>query len=285
MPDNDSHEKNRLSWNAATAQHNSHKGDRAAFLRNGGSTLFPEEVALLGDVRGKSLVHLQCNAGIDTLSIAHHLGATVTGVDISDVAIESARTLSEQSGIPGTFVRADLYDWFAQNTTQYDVVFVTYGALSWLSDIDGWGRGVAAALQPGGRLVLVEFHPLLNLFDEQTMALTYDYAGGTRYEFDDGVGDYVAESGGGLTLDGSDASTATAFINPHPSVEFAWGIGDVIGAVLGAGLLLTAFQEYPYANGWKPFPQMVDSGNRRMTLPPGEPNMPFMFGLTAQKPT
>ena len=101
MPQRNLHEANRLSWNEATKAHNSHKGDQAAFFRTGGSTLRPEEIALLGDIRGQVLVHLQCNAGQDTLSIASKLRATVTGVDISDEAIDFARKLSVASGIPG----------------------------------------------------------------------------------------------------------------------------------------------------------------------------------------
>ena len=92
----DLHEANRLSWNAATVAHNSHKGDQAAFFRKGGSTLFPEEARLLGDVKGLSVLHLQCNAGQDSLSIAR-LGAEVTGVDISDEAVDFATRLSQQS--------------------------------------------------------------------------------------------------------------------------------------------------------------------------------------------
>lgn len=88
----DLHEANRLSWNAATVAHNSHKGDQAAFFRRGGSTLFPEELDLLGDIAGLSLLHLQCNSGQDSLSLAQ-LGADVTGVDISDEAIAFARRL------------------------------------------------------------------------------------------------------------------------------------------------------------------------------------------------
>src|SRR4051812_10965825 len=99
------HEENRVAWNAATEAHNSHKVDQAGFFREGGSTLFPEEVELLGDIAGLSLVHLQCNAGQDTLSLAR-LGATVTGVDISDTAIDFARQLSADSGVPATFVRS-----------------------------------------------------------------------------------------------------------------------------------------------------------------------------------
>ncbi|MBM4431542.1 MAG: class I SAM-dependent methyltransferase, partial [Chloroflexi bacterium] len=109
----DLHEENRLSWNEATKAHNSHKKDQARFLRQGGSTLFPEEIELLGDVRGLSLLHLQCNAGQDTLSLAKR-GAVVTGVDISDEAIAFARQLSRDSGIPATFVRSDVYDWLTQ---------------------------------------------------------------------------------------------------------------------------------------------------------------------------
>src|SRR5690242_3739635 len=101
------HEDNRLAWNEATIAHNSHKGDQAAFFCNGGTTLRPEEVHLLGNIQGLSLVHLQCNAGQDTLSLAR-LGATVTGVDISDTAIDFARQLAHDSGIAATFLRADV---------------------------------------------------------------------------------------------------------------------------------------------------------------------------------
>jgi 2-polyprenyl-3-methyl-5-hydroxy-6-metoxy-1,4-benzoquinol methylase len=102
------HEDNRRSWNSATRAHNSHKGDQAGFLRSGGSTLFPEEAELLGDVAGQRLVHLQCNSGQDSLSLAA-LGADVTGVDISDEAVRFATTLSAQSGMPATFVRSDVF--------------------------------------------------------------------------------------------------------------------------------------------------------------------------------
>jgi hypothetical protein len=127
----DLHDANRLAWNEATIAHNSHKQDQAGFLAQGGSTLFPEEIELLGDLAGQTLVHLQCNAGQDTLSLAH-LGAIVTGVDISNAAIDFARRLSEDSGIPATFVRTDLYDWFAETAAgsqRFDVAFCSYGTL------------------------------------------------------------------------------------------------------------------------------------------------------------
>src|SRR5881394_2546580 len=106
----DAHERNRRSWNEATRAHNSHKHDQAGHLRAGGSTLFPEERELLGELSGRALVHLQCNSGQDTLSLAR-LGARVTGVDISDEAVTFAQRLSEDSGLAGKFERADIYDW------------------------------------------------------------------------------------------------------------------------------------------------------------------------------
>jgi 2-polyprenyl-3-methyl-5-hydroxy-6-metoxy-1,4-benzoquinol methylase len=105
-------EQNRFSWNGVVGAHDSHRGDLAGFLRAGGNTLFPEELELLGDLEGKALAHLQCNSGGDSLSLAVR-GATVTGVDISDAAISSARRLSKQTGIPAGFERADVYDWLA----------------------------------------------------------------------------------------------------------------------------------------------------------------------------
>ncbi|MDQ3793582.1 MAG: class I SAM-dependent methyltransferase, partial [Actinomycetota bacterium] len=102
MKSRDLREQNRLSWNAVAGAHESHRGDLAGFLRSGGSTLFPEELELLGNLEGKTLAHLQCNSGGDSLSLAGR-GATVTGVDISDEAIAFARQLAADTGIPATF--------------------------------------------------------------------------------------------------------------------------------------------------------------------------------------
>jgi|SRR5690606_5764831 SAM-dependent methyltransferase len=280
-------EQNRTAWNAATRRHNLHKGDQAAFLRSGGSTLFPEEIELLGDVRGQTLLHLQCNAGQDTLSIASQLGAIVTGVDISDEAIAFAQQLSHDSGIPGEFIRADVYDWLKANTRQFDVVFSSYGAVCWLSDLAAWGQGIAAALKPGGRFVLVEFHPMLGILDG---ALTgdwswaSDYMGGKHYAYEHGIGDYVAMSGSGLVPDGQADTDSANWLNPHPSHEFAWGLADVLTALLDAGLTLTAVREYPYSNGFKPFPDhMIELPGRRMAFGEGMPAIPLMYAVRAEK--
>ena len=160
-------EGNRLSWNEATKAHNSHKADQAKFFREGRSKLYDEELGLLGDVEGKSVLHLQCNSGQDTLSIAQ-MGGVVTGVDISDEAIDFARKLSADSGVPGTFHRADVYDWLAdaaEKDERWDIVFCSYGAIIWLGDLTTWANGLAKLLKPGGRFITVEFHPIEMMFE------------------------------------------------------------------------------------------------------------------------
>ena len=272
------HELNRLSWNAATVAHNTHKRDQAAFLRGGGSTLFPEELELLGDVAGKKVVHLQCNAGQDTLSIAR-LGAEVVGVDISDEAIAFAQQLSADSGIPGRFVRRDVFDWFDEESAGWaDVVFASYGALGWLSDLRAWGTGIAKILAPGGRLVVVEFHPAALMLDG-SFRVVFPYASSDPIATPEGVGDYVAAAGGALSPSGHEE--APGFANPHPTVEMAWGLGDILGAVLQAGLRIERFEEYPYANGCALLPSLVPDG-ARFVPPPGVPSIPLMFGLVAR---
>jgi SAM-dependent methyltransferase len=279
------HEQNRRSWNHATRAHNSHKGDQAAFLRGGGSPLFPEELELLGPLDGQRLVHLQCNAGQDTLALAAR-GARVTGVDISDEAIAFARQLSTASGLPGTFERADVYDWLeAAPAASADLVFSSYGAVGWLSDLGAWARGIARVLAPGGRFVLVEFHPALYLVDERdgVMVMAAPHPGG-RWDWPQGVSDYVAASGEGLLHGATYQAGEVGFVNPEACHEFEHSLGEIVDAVARAGLVIERLCEWPYSNGCKFFTPMVDLGARRFGMPTTGPRIPLMFGLVAARP-
>ena len=283
MPNREHHQINRRSWNEGTKAHNSHKGDQAAFFRAGGNTLFAEETRLLGDVAGKTLLHLQCNSGQDTLSIANHLGARVTGVDISDEAIRFARQLSRESGIDAKFVLADIYDFFEANRQRYDVAFASYGALCWLSDLEAWGRGAGSCLRSGGRFVLIDFHPAFAIFDED-WNLRYDYMGGKIYEFESGVGDYVAMTGAAAETDELLPGIEN-FVNPYPGVEYQWGLAEIVTALLDAGLRLLDLREYDFSNGFKPMDDMRELGERRYAMPERLPQaIPLMFSIVAGKP-
>lgn len=278
------HQENRISWNKATIAHNSHKKDQATFFRAGGSTLFPEEIELLQEINGKTLVHLQCNAGQDTLSLAR-LGATVRGVDISDTAIDFARQLSSGSAIPAEFTRADIFDWLeqtAKSTERYDIAYSSYGSIVWLSDLKEWATGIKNILHKGGRLVLLDFHPFVMVYDwDWSLAFPY-FGNGVPNRDEDGVGDYVALSGKFLTPSGY-LPGAMNFKNPHPAVEFQWSIEDILAAVLSAGLKLILYREYPYMNGARLLCSMRETAEGRMYPPPGFPALPLMYGLVAIK--
>jgi SAM-dependent methyltransferase len=277
-------ERNRLSWNAATRAHNSHKANQAAFLREGGSTLRAEELDLLGKVGGQRLVHLLCNSGQDSLSLAA-MGARVTGVDISDEAIDFARGLSADSGIGARFVRADVYDWLDEARARgdrYDVAFASYGALPWLPDLARWAEGVFELLEPGGRLALVEFHPAAFVFDEEWKPRYPHGTGPEPIEWKEGVGDYVGQSGEALAPSGFEAGE-TRFDNPHPCFEFSWSTSQVIQALIDAGFMLERFVEYPYANGFRQGKGMRELDGGRFAPPEGFPSIPLMYGLSAVK--
>jgi len=281
------HEENRLSWNEATKAHNSHKLDQAKFFREGGQKLFPEEIELFGDLAGKSVLHLQCNAGQDTLSIKQLGAARVLGVDISDEAIGFAQKLSADSGLEGTFVRADVYDWLAdaaKGDERWDVVFCSYGAICWLSDLTTWAKGVAALLKPGGRFVTVEFSTVAGMFDEE-LRHAFPYSShGKALTWDDGVGDYVGQSGAEITPSGW-VDGVQGFKNPHRVHEFCWATSEVITALLDAGLVLDHFREYDYSNGFRGFANMAPLPGRRWALPDNVPAMPLMYSITAHKPS
>jgi SAM-dependent methyltransferase len=284
MDHRDLREQNRLSWNAVVGTHASHRGELAEFLRGGGITLFPEESTLLGDLRDKTLVHLQCNTGGDTLSLAL-LGATVIGVDISDEAILYARRLSSETGIPADFVRADVYDWLeeaAREERRFDVVFSSYGVICWLPDLEAWAGGISTLLEPGGRFVLVDFHPAAEMFDEHWNRARAYPSGGEPRLLREGVGDYVAESGGGLTPAGF-VEGVEVFENPHRCHLFRWSLGEVVTALAGAGLRIIALEEYPYSNGERHFARMRELPGRRMVPPEDVPAVPLMYGISAEK--
>lgn len=284
MPHQD-HEQNRASWNAVTDAHNSHKGDQAKFLREGGSTLFQEELSRLEPLEGTTLLHLQCNCGQDTLSLAAR-GATVTGVDISDRAIAFANQLSQDAQIPGTFERGDVFDWLAQakkDKRSFDRVFSSYGAVGWLSCLDTWAQGIAGVLAPGGRFVLVEFHPFFWWTVSDDGQKLESYFGEKRVVEKEGVPDYVQWSGSALAPSGYQEGVQD-FTNPEASVEYRFTLGDIITSLARAGLVIQELTEHPHCNGCKPSEGHIESSPGVFTAGPNTADLPMMFSLVATKP-
>ncbi len=276
-------EQNRRSWNNVVPAHSSHRADEAGFLRRGGSTLFPEQKELLGDVRNCRLLHLLCNTGADSLSLAA-MGARVTGVDLSDAAIAHARALSAASGIPATFVQADVYDYLAGAAAQelrFERIYAGYGVICWLRDLRAFAHGIASLLSSGGRFVLMEFHPASNMFDQQ-WRLAHDYPQGGAPLPLPGVGDYVGAAAGGLSPSGF-LPGVSDFTNTEPCTLYRWGVGEVVTALAQAGLRLLVLREYCYVNGERPFERMESASGRRMLPPADVPAIPLMYGLAVAK--
>lgn len=268
----------RRSWNVATRNHNAHKGDQAARLAAGEEFLFEEELELLGELSGRTLVHLQCNAGQDSLCLARR-GAEVTGVDLSDEAIAFAQGLATASGIDASFVRAELVAWMRTTERRFEVAFCSYGAVGWLPDLPAWAAGVARILEPGGRLVYVEFHPMVWSIGETFRLDRDDYF--TREPFGDPVSDYVAASEDALgALDEHPVPGVNEIAAPSWQHTFA----EVLDALAHAGLRIERVREYAWANGCRVSPGLVrEPGSRRWVWPAGVARTPLMFGLVARR--
>src|SRR5579859_1194418 len=184
---------NRALWDELTPIH-----ARSAFydvegFKRGRISLMNIEREEVGDVAGKSLLHLQCHFGMDTLSWAR-LGASVTGVDFSEKAIALARSLSQELDIPARFLQANIYDLPEMLSEQFDLVYTSYGVLGWLPDIQGWGQVVAHFLKPGATFYIVEGHPFLMIFDDASGVTSYrmglPYFQGPEPPLFEGNGDY-----------------------------------------------------------------------------------------------
>src|SRR5689334_8942204 len=169
---------NRALWDVRARVHGSTAADRfynvETFLA-GRQTLCALERELAGEVAGKDLLHLQCHFGIDTLSWTR-LGARVTGVDYSEVAIDLARSLAAELGLDARFIRSDVLDLPTVLTDQFDVVYTSRGVLAWLPDLRTWSRVIARFLRPGGTFYITEEHPFMHVFaDDAKLRVENDY--------------------------------------------------------------------------------------------------------------
>ena len=180
-------EINRKSWNSRVDVHlKSDFYDVKGFLE-GESSLNDIELGLLGDIKGKSILHLQCQFGQDTISLGR-LGANVTGVDLSDKAIDNAKILAKKANVNATFICCDIYDLPTYLNEQFDIVFTSYGVIGWLPDMGKWAKIISNYLKPNGKFIFVEFHPILWVFDDDFKRIEYNYFNsGAIREIQDGT--------------------------------------------------------------------------------------------------
>ena len=234
-------------------------------FRGGSDLLMPAELNALGDVSGKSLLHLQCHFGQDTLAWARR-GAKVTGVDLSDVAIDVARSLSTELGVSAKFVCCNIYDLPEHLDEKFDIVFSTYGATPWLPDLQAWARLVARYLKPGGTFFNAEFHPTLFMFDFDKWSIDYSYFGQEKPYEEETVGSY-ADFGADLRR-----------------TEYFWNhsLSETLQPLLKEGLVLEELTEYPYSY-WNCFPGLVESDPGQYVFKELEGRMPMMYSMKFRK--
>ncbi|MCP5103936.1 MAG: class I SAM-dependent methyltransferase, partial [bacterium] len=228
----------------------------------------PIEKEELGNTAGKSLLHLQCHFGLDTLSWAR-LGAAVTGVDFSERSIQMARSISGELDIPANFICSDIYELPKVLAKTFDIVFTSYGVLLWLPDLDKWASVVSRFLKPGGTFYMVELHPFLNILDTEKDALPLT----VRYPY------FHSPTPEKWEAEGSYADRDAVL--EYPSYEWSHSMGDIINALLSAGLQIEFLHEFPYCCYARfPFMERGEDGLWRMNT---KDQIPMMFSIKAGK--
>jgi 2-polyprenyl-3-methyl-5-hydroxy-6-metoxy-1,4-benzoquinol methylase len=260
-------ESNRRWWDQMVPIHAASPFYDVERFRAGGLSLDEVERREVGEVRDQSLLHLQCHFGLGTLSWAR-LGARVTGIDYSPPAIELARRLAAELDLEARFLCSDLYELPNRLQERFDVVFTSYGVLTWLPDLARWGEIVAGLLRPGGRLHLVELHPFAGVFDDETadVRLRYPYFREPEAIRTERPGSYAAP--GALT---------------DHQVTYSWPapISAVLEALVDAGLRIEAFHEFSSCPE-ELRPWLVLGPDGRWTTPPGWPAVPLVYALRAR---
>lgn len=257
---------NRAHWDATTPGHLTSAFYDVDGFRAGRDTIDDIEAAVVGDVSGLRLLHLQCHFGLDTMSWTRR-GAIAAGVDFSEVAIAAGRTLAADLGLDTRFVVGDVLD--LDLGEEFDVVFTSHGVLGWLPELESWAATIARHLRPGGRFYLVDSHPIQWVFDDDRtdgeMRLRYDY-------FDRAAHIFTAE--GSYADPGAPLTTTAERIHP---------VADTLGSLIGAGLIITGYQEYDRL-AWQGLPHMVCGDDGWWRLPPGSVRIPLTMSVSAMKP-
>jgi len=221
----------------------------------------------LGDIKGKSILHLQCHFGMDTLSL-EMLGAEVTGVDFSEEGIKAATELRDELGMKAEFILSDIYSLSEKLDKKFDIVYTSYGVLIWLPDIDKWGKVISHFLKDKGFFYIAEGHPFSYVFDNSAgsdkLKVIYPYFSRPAPLRYDEEGTYAEKN-----------------VKTVNNVTFEWihSLSDIFMSLINAGLKIDFFREHAFTV-WQQFPWMKKSedGNYRI-----EEDIPLLFSLKASK--
>ena len=259
-------EINRNSWNAKVEPHLKSDFYFVDEFLNGRTSLNSIELNLLGDISGKEILHLQCHFGQDSISLAR-MGAKVTGIDLSDKAIEAAKELNEKCETDADFLVSDVYELPKNLNQKFDIVYTSYGTIGWLPDLKKWAEVIQHFLKPGGKFVFVEFHPVVWMFDDDFTHLKYNY-------FNEKP---IVETYEGTYADFSAPLSQKYVMWNHPTSE-------VLNSLIQNKMEILSFDEFD----WSPYPcfqhvEKFEEGKWR--IPQFGNKVPHVFAITAQKKT
>lgn len=257
-------EANKELWNQRTAVHLDSSFYNREGFKKGETVLTPIELRELGEVKGKTLLHLQCHFGMDSLDWARR-GARVTGVDLSDKAIQEAQQLNAEMGLDARFVCCNVLDTAAHVPDQFDIVFTSYGTIGWLPDLVPWAQMIAEKLKPGGIFYIAEFHPVVWMFDDDFTRIAYSYENREVI---------ITENQGTYTDRNADIK----------GKEYSWNhsISEVLNALTGAGLQLKQFNEFMYS----PYPcfrNVIEFEPGKWHIKGLEGKIPMLYSLKATR--
>lgn len=236
MPDEEYIQLNRKVWDDRVSVHARSSFYNVNGFLEGMNMLMPVELELLGHISGKRILHLQCHFGLDTLSLAR-MGAIVTGVDFSPKAIEEARKLATLTGLEANFVCSDIYHLPEVLSASYDIIFTSYGTIGWLPDLKQWASVVSHFMKSGSRFIMVDFHPVIWMLDNEMQRITYHYQ--NKQEIREQVNGTYADQEAPLTGE---------------TISWNHSLSELITALLGQSLQLRQFKEYDYS----PYPCFQD---------------------------
>lgn len=221
-------QQNALYWEAIATHR---LGEPVEFFLSGGRALMDEELAVVGDPAGKRVLQLASAVGNEAITFAQ-LGATVTAVDISPTHVANGLAKAAAVGVNVNFAVADMME-LPDEVDGFDVIYISWGGLCWVPDLDRWAQDMARRLAEDGRLVIAEHHPLweiLSVAGPDSLKVSQSYFEPARTAFPD-----IRKA----------PQVEQKLDRPLPSrTSFVWGMGAVVSAVIGAGLHLTSLREY-----------------------------------------
>jgi len=255
-------EANKNLWNQRTAVHKDSEFYNLAAFKAGENVLTPIELNEVGGVKDKSLLHLQCHFGMDTLNFSR-MGAKCTGIDLSDNAIKLAQEINDELKLNATFVCCNVLDTSEYVKEQFDIVFTSYGTIGWLPDLKPWAKMIAQGMKPDGFFYIAEFHPVMWMFDDDFTHIKY------AYENQEVI---VTENEGTYTDRNADIK----------GKEYSWNhsISEVLNALVAAGLKIEFFNEHMYS----PYPcfrNTVETEKGKWHIKGMEGKLPMVYSLKA----